>query len=438
MGDDGQNRDIFRYVLIGLFCGIAVLAVIVFANIQAGTGSGREQFGDVEIWGTRDRSAMLDLFKLIEDDVPGIGRVNYTQMDPRNFYNTFLEAAAVGRAPDMLLVDQSNLYLFADKSIAIPFENFPEQQYRSLYVEAAEVFIRGDGVIGIPFMIDPMVMFWNRDMFTNAGISQPPAYWDDFLPLTRQLNRVDNNLNILKSTVAFGEAANINNFKEIFSLLMLQTGTRITSWNRDQELVATLRGVQTGGEPAGVATLRFFTDFSNPSSQTYSWNRSLPEARAAFTAGDLAVYFGRLSELPTITRLNPNLNYAIALAPQVRGTERRVTYAHVDAFVIPRASRNSGGAYGLAVRLSTPEVQLRLAQSFGLPPLRRDLLAQRQSEQYWSVAYDSAIIARTWLDPNPQATSEIFRRMIESVKSGELTVSAAVSRAEAEMGVVRR
>jgi ABC-type glycerol-3-phosphate transport system substrate-binding protein len=435
---DSQNRDIFQYAMIGLFCILAVLAVIVFSNIQARNSGERAQYGDVVIWGTKDRVLMEELFKMVEKEVPAIGRVTYTQVDDRNFYGTFLEAASIGRGPDLVLIDQSQLYLYADKSIVIPYTTFPELNFKANYIEGAEAFLRTDGVLAVPFTIDPFVMFWNRDMFTNAGLAQPPSYWDELDELTTRLNRVDANLNIQKSLIAFGEAQNVAHFKHILALLMLQSGVRITQWDAYQLLRPALSQTSSGREPPAVAALRFYTDFSNPSSRRYSWNRSLPEARAAFTAGDLALYIGRLSEVHTITRLNPNLNFDIALVPQVRGTERRVTNATIDAFVIPLASRNSAGAYGLAVRLASAPVQHLVGEKFGLPPIRRDLLSRPQPSAYWAVAYDSAIISRTWLDPNPTQTTEIMRRMVEAVKSGELAVATAVSRAEAEMGTVQR
>jgi hypothetical protein len=46
----------------------------------------------------------------------------------------------------------------------------------------------------------------------------------------------------------------------------------------------------------------------------------------------------------------------------------------------------------------------------------------------------SVIAARSWVDPDPEATAEIFRGMIESVTSGAQLVAQAVQRAEQQLG----
>jgi hypothetical protein len=44
------------------------------------------------------------------------------------------------------------------------------------------------------------------------------------------------------------------------------------------------------------------------------------------------------------------------------------------------------------------------------------------------VFYNSAIIARTWLDPDPDETGAAFRRMIQDVNAGILGAESAVVR----------
>ena len=43
------------------------------------------------------------------------------------------------------------------------------------------------------------------------------------------------------------------------------------------------------------------------------------------------------------------------------------------------------------------------------------------------------LISRNWIDPNPSATDEIFRDMIETSVSGAATLSDALSRADQKL-----
>lgn len=43
-----------------------------------------------------------------------------------------------------------------------------------------------DSIIAFPLTIDPLVMYWNRDILSNAGIVKPPAYWDEIYSIVKK------------------------------------------------------------------------------------------------------------------------------------------------------------------------------------------------------------------------------------------------------------
>ena len=69
-----------------------------------------------------------------------------------------------------------------DKISPIPFAYYPERDFRDNFVDISNLFIdqKNGGLAAFPFLIDPMVMYWNKDLFSSAGISQPPQNWEDF------------------------------------------------------------------------------------------------------------------------------------------------------------------------------------------------------------------------------------------------------------------
>lgn len=433
--EDTSSKDIFQYILIAIFIAIAVMAVIVFSNISSDGSAGRGGSDEplpVRIWGTLPSAAVNTALGEV-----GMKHITYREVTPDTYYSDFLEAIAVNAQPDLLLLDQGQYYQFREKLTLMPYEWYPEQAYKSSFLEVSELFLRPEGLYMIPFAVDPLVMYWNRDMYTNKGLVKPPEYWDEFPDLVSTFNVIDNSRNITKSTIAFGEAQNINNVKGIISALILQANSPITRWRMENgELKLQVSLNEGGGDDAagaGFLALRFYTDFANPAKRVYSWNRSLPEARNMFVAGDLSVYFGYASEAETIVELNPNLNFEVALLPQVRGTERRATYGQVYGFAIPQVAYNVAGAFDAATRLSANSIQSAFAQASGLPAVRRDLAGASHTNTYWSVMYDSAIISKTWVDPNPRATDQIFDRMVENVQSGAFTLSRSVSEAAREI-----
>jgi hypothetical protein len=74
-----------------------------------------------------------------------------------------------------------------------------------------------------------------------------------------------------------------------------------------------------------------------------------------------------------------------------------------------------------------------LVEKSYLPPVRRDMLAAKPAQDWLSVFYDSAAIARGWIEPGPQTSENVFADMIEDVTSGRSTVVEALNRGGAEL-----
>lgn len=288
-----------------------------------------------------------------------------------------------------------------------------------------------DAIYALPYVVDPMVMYWNRDLFNTAGLTLVPTYWDEFLEYVPKLTRIQNGVTITQSAVSFGEYDNVLHGKEILSTLFMQAGTPIVRHNGRKFVSAV--GEDTGAQAPAVAALRFYTDYSNPVKSVYTWNRSFTRSREAFMAGELAMYFGFVSEEPVMRRTNPNLNFEVAVVPQAR-SKSRLTFGRWSGLAVMRSSVEPGRAYQVAVILAEPASLAALSEITGLPPVRRDLLARRPSEASRAVAYDSAIIARSWLMPEASAVDDMFREAVNGITSGKENTQSAVSLLHRKLG----
>jgi ABC-type glycerol-3-phosphate transport system substrate-binding protein len=266
---------------------------------------------------------------------------------------------------------------------------------------------------------------------------RPIAFWDELYTAASALTKRDLAGNITSSTIALGEAVNINNFKEVLSLLLIQAGTPITSFNGESlkpELLNTFNLPTAPGE----AALDFYTQFSNPNRSYYSWNRSMTDAQTHFTTGNSAYYLGFASELSVLRSKNPTLNLGVALVPQSRVSGRSVTYGKLRALAISRGTASPGAALAVATALASKETSLALSSILLVPSPRRDVLAEKPTDAIFSVFYDSAIQSRGWLDPQPSNTKTIFQEMVESVTSGRARINEALNRANRELETLMR
>lgn len=412
-------------VVTGIFVVLILVGVGVFALF--GGLSGNSSVGTVVIWGTEDSQTMENLLAVIRQTDKDFSAVTYVAKDPSTYESELINAIAAGRGPDLFMMNTSELGTFADKVLTVPYSAVSQSTYINSYIDEAQLFLNGQGAWALPFMVDPLVMYWNRDILATAGVGQPPQYWADFLTIAPKITSLDASQNVQQSAVALGSWDNVAHAKEILSTLFIQAGDPIVARN-DQGVFTSMLGTKptNATEAPAESALRFYTEFANPSKTTYSWNRSLPDSTEAFAAGNLGIYFGLASEESAIAARNPNLRFAVALMPQLQG-QNRATFGVLTGLAVPRTSTNPRGALTIAEKLTNQANVGLLVSTIGLPPVRRDVAVDSSNNAAMGVFVQSALISHSWFDPNHTATDSIFKGMIESVTSGKSDPAQAVS-----------
>jgi ABC-type glycerol-3-phosphate transport system substrate-binding protein len=419
----------FQIIVLGVCTTLILVGIGVFATF--GGFLGGKSIGKVTLWGTLDAEAMHTLFQTLNETDHTFQNVTYVQKKSATYESDLINAMANGTAPDLFLLDDEDLNEFSDKILPIPYSYVSQSAFFSSYIDEGRIFLVPQGALALPFMVDPLVMYWNRDLFAGAGLASAPAYWNDFLTLSPKITSLTTNATVKKSAVALGQWQNIDHAKQILSTLFMQAGDPIVSRASDGSA-----SVVFGDTPAGYPTnpaesaLRFYTEFANPSKTSYSWNKALPQASRAFASGDLAVYFGLASESSNIAALNPNLHFSVSVMPQIEGGGVRITYGKLTGLAIPRVAQNAQGAATVAQKLTSKEASAALSAVLMLPSSRRDVPANTQANASADVFLQSALISRTWIDPGPKASDPLFKDMIESVVSGKSKPSEAVHDAE--------
>jgi len=315
----------------GAFVLFGIIGITIFAT--GGLGSSDEPLGPVVVWGTLPANGVEGMFSsLKENHKEALEEVTYIEKSEASYIRELVNAIAAGNGPDLFFLNNEQILLHEDKIQRIPYEFFSERDFKNTFLEEGELFLSGSGILALPAMVDPLILYWNRNIFSSSGVSLPPKFWDEVQVLaSERLTKRDAASNISQSAIALGEYQNINNAKEILSMLIMQAGSPISARDENGVIRSFLRARLEGSSISSTETaLRFYTDMSNPSKSVYSWNRSLPEARSAFIANKLAMYVGFASELQGIRSQNPNLNFDIAEVPQVRDAATKSTYGKMQ------------------------------------------------------------------------------------------------------------
>lgn len=418
----------FQLILLAVFGFSAVLGLILFANF-GGFGGSKENIGAVTIWGSLPKVAMEERLTALSTGSDAYAGVVYVEIAPESFGSALSNAIASGAGPDLVLITQEQLTSESSKLQLVSFATIPQRTYLDSYLSLFELFLTPEGTYGVPYLVDPLVLYYNRPALASAGMATPPTTWEAISALVPTMTLRDGAGTISRSAIALGEYANIQNARGLMSLLFLQSGTPITEVTT-QGIRSALVGEKSFGQTPAESALNFYTQFANPAKTVYSWNRSLPNSRQAFLAGDLAFYIGYASELPYLQEANPNLDFDMAGVPQPGNGTSQSTYALGYAFALPKQTVNPTGAFTVATALTEAVSMKAAAEKLSVAPARKNALTASAGDTFAPIIYQSALLSKAWLSPASSVTDGIFAGMISNVTSGRLDVTQALISAE--------
>lgn len=427
----------FQIIVISIFTVIGILAVLIFSGIIPGFqggGSDEQEAAKLVFWGSFPEQNLRVAVSDFNDEYDPL-EITYFQKSEENYESELLEALASGAGPDIWIISQNLLLKHKNKIFPLPFSSFSEREFRDSFADGFGIFLDGknQNIIAVPFAADPLVLYWNRDIFSSEGVAKPPQYWDEFLITVQNLAKLDQSGNIIQAGAGIGEFKNVRNAKEIISTLILQTGNPIVIENDKGRLESVLNQKQNQALNPAENAIRFFNEFSNPNKSSYTWNKALTGDQTMFANGSLAMYFGYASEYEQIKKKNPHLNFDVAEIPQIRDGQIKTTYAKVYALAVSKNSQQANQAFSAINYLSGGKYNQLFAESLGLGPARRDLLSAQAKTPILSVVYKSSVMFKTWLDPDNKSTYQIFKDMVESTATGRMRIYDAVSSAQAKL-----
>lgn len=428
----------FQLILVIIFIFGGVLGVMVFAGLinLDSTGVNKGPTGTVTLWGTVPSNIVNPTITKLNDDKSYT--IRYVAKNPQTFDRELLEAIALGQGPDLFLMPHDLIYKYSNKIATIPYANYPLVNFKNNFAQAGDIFLLNTGILALPITVDPLVMYYNRSVLDDNNVAFPPEFWDQ-LPEYVSKFTIKNDLGGLsKGAFALGQYANITHAKELLSAMFLQVGNPIVTQKFNAFFGATLFDFENVTTTNNIIkTIDFYSTFTNPLRENYTWNKSFPNSIDAFSKEDLVFYFGMSSDLRNLLAKNPNHNFQVAPIPQHRN-QLKTTFANVTGLSVSSFSRNPTAAWDALYSLALGDFAASVSASQYIPPARRDLLNQRNTDLYFPVFYSSALFAKSWLDPSAPDTNNIFRLMIEDILSNAQKPETAVISANNRINLLFR
>ncbi|MDD2354183.1 MAG: extracellular solute-binding protein [Patescibacteria group bacterium] len=285
-------------------------------------------------------------------------------------------------------------------------------------VVSGDVVLEDNKVYGLPLSVDTLAMFYNKDLLNNAGISEPPKYWNrEFLQAVKKLTKQDAKKGLIQSGVAMGSSDNIERFSDILSLLMIQNGA--TMINDDLKVSFQLIpefAKETNYNP-GLEALRFYTDFANPTKESYAWNNEMNNSLEMFINGNLALMFGYAYHIPTIKTAAPKLNFSVSKFPQIEGNPpTNINFANYWVETVSKKSKHKNEAWDFIQFMTKAEQAKTYLAKTQKPTALRSLVSEQIKDDVVGVFADQVLTAKSWYKGRNVTAAELaFKEMIDNV-----------------------
>lgn len=382
--------------------------------------------------------------------------INYRKLRFNEYEKELLDALAEDRGPDIFSVHNTWMKKYKTKLEALPptiTMVYPEMQgtlkkeevpvsrttksltlkdLKDKFVDVVydDVVMKDFGaqgnnnfeekIYGLPLSVDTLAMFYNKDLLNNAGIAEPPAYWNkEFQQAVKKLTKQDVKGQIIQSGVALG-GSNIDRFSDILSVLMMQNGTQMTDETGNATFNRVPNTMQSQNYNPGLEALHFYTDYSNPAKEVYCWNNKLDKSLDAFAQGKVALVYGYSFNLPTIRSQSPKLNFSIAKLPQIEGSAQSINFANYWIEAVSNKSKHKNESWDFLQFASREDQVKSFLAKTKKPTALKSLVNGQVDDVDIGVFASQVLTAKSWYRGfDPDAAEKIIGEMIDDVVDGQ-------------------
>jgi multiple sugar transport system substrate-binding protein len=383
----------------------------------------------LEYWRTEDDSTALEpVIAAYRKLHPHIS-IQPTTLRSEDYERELIKALAEDRGPDLFSLPNYQLRAWQAKllpvppSITVPTQAVDENKnivtinrktagfsllaLRNQFVEgaASEVVMYGpsasdpdeydERIFGLPISFDTMGLYYNKDLFLQAGLEKPPATWRDLQDMAAKLTVLGADKEIITSGAAIGGARNVRYSEDILALIMSQNGAQLADENGYAIFNQFTNDTRNREFTPGVQGLMFYQGFVNPGAYGYSWNELMPDSFDAFVAGKTAMYFGYPQDAKAIRASAPRLDFGIAPVPQVDMSKPR-NIARYPVEVVSRKTKHPNEAWDFLTFLATREASEIWLNKTKRPSSLRSLISNQLTDPEIAPFAGQTLTGRSW------------------------------------------
>jgi multiple sugar transport system substrate-binding protein len=243
-----------------------------------------------------------DVISAFEKANPG-AKVKLQMVSWTDINQKITTLVSTNQAPDILNLDAyAN---FAGDDLLLPADEVLSPQTQSDFLDKFAENGKFDGTqYGVPFVGSVRGLFYNKDMFKQAGITSPPKTWDELRADAKKISA--------KGETGYGMPLGPEEAQAEFSLFMWGNGG---DWVDGDKWTIT--------KPENVQALQFMDELANQDKVTQpnpgTTNRT--DLWKVFGAGKIGMVMGSNFYPVLLKAQNPKLDYGVAPVPVNSGQD---------------------------------------------------------------------------------------------------------------------
>lgn len=108
--------------------------------------------------------------------------------------NEFYQGVASGTAPDLVNCSFTMMDSYIAAGILEPLNAYTDNwdEWGNFTKEYVDMFTRDGQIYGIPSTVSPMLFGYNKALFEEAGLTEPPKTWEEALDMAKKINDPEN------------------------------------------------------------------------------------------------------------------------------------------------------------------------------------------------------------------------------------------------------
>ena len=295
MEDTLKNIKLFLFSIIG--------SIFIFSSITANAV-------EIEYWQYTYKARVEAIDKLIanfEKANPDI-TVKHTSFPYADYRKKVSIAISSGDGPDLVQLYYGWLNDYRDGGLIqpLPKDIFPHHEIESNFFKmVSSMKVDGD-YWGLPTAVRSLALFYNNDLFSEAGLSGPPETLDQMVEYAKKLTKTDSAGNYIQVGFAVDTDGQDHHFWR--EVLIRHFGGQ--PYSNDGQKV-------TYNTDAGAEALKYLTDFEK-THKTGS-NGFMNRGQDAFAAGKAGMVLDGSFRISKFNKTD-GLNFSISELPGHNGT----------------------------------------------------------------------------------------------------------------------